>query len=100
MVSVAVMVMNCPGGRQRATPVFASIVATAVVPEAQVTGFTVGWMVPSLNFSMAVKRVVVPVEMVIVAGVMTREVVATGVTVRVAVPTMIPSQLVAVMLMG
>src|ERR1700688_3162291 len=84
----------------RATPLFGSIVATVVVSEVQVTGLAGGWVVPSLNISIAVKSVVVPVEMFIVAGVIANEVAAAGPTVSVAVPTVMPSQLVAVMLMG
>jgi hypothetical protein len=74
-----------------------SIVAVVVVPEVHVTAPVSGWVVPSLNISIAEKSVVVPVEMVIVAGVIASEVVAGAPTVMTAEPTMMPSQLVAVM---
>jgi hypothetical protein len=93
---VAVMV-DVPAVIPKATALLGSMVATVVVPELQVTGLTGGWVVPLLNFSIAVKRVVVPVEMVIVAGVITSVVVGGVPTVRVAFPTVMPSQLVAVM---
>ena len=92
--------VDVPAVIARATALFGSIVATVVVPELQVTGLAGGWVVPLLNISIAVKSVVVPVEMVILAGVTTSEVAAGAPTVNFAVPTVMPSQLVAVMLMG
>jgi hypothetical protein len=91
-----------PAAMPRETPEFGSTVAAEVLSELQVITVPGGsaWIVPSLNFSIAVKSVVVPVEMVIVEGVTTNEVAEALVTVKVAEPTMTPSQLVAVMLMG
>jgi hypothetical protein len=81
----------------RATPVFKSIVAVVVVPEVHVTAPVSGWVVPSLKSSTAVKRVVVPVLMVGAAGESWRPCGAAAPTISVAEPTMMPSQLVAVM---
>src|SRR4029077_273664 len=89
--------VEVPGVTPRAIPLLGSILATLVVSETQVTGFVGDWRVPLPNLSMAVKSVVVPVEMVIVAGVITRVVVTGWPTVRTACPMVRPSQLVAVM---
>src|SRR5258707_946804 len=80
----------------RATPLFQSIVAVVVVLEGHLTAPLSGWVVPSLKSSTAVKRVVVPVLMIGLAGESWRLCGAAAPTISVAEPTM-PSQLVAVM---
>src|SRR5258708_31104867 len=84
----------------RATPVFKSIVAVVVVPDVHVTAPVSGWVVPSLKSSTAVKRVVVPVLMVGAAGDIWRLCGAAAPPINVAVPTIMPSQLLAGVVIG